>query len=77
MPRKPRQPGEEQIPAWGPGSEMKFIDGMREHRESYIVYRSERQWLEMYIKTHRSSPHSHHQAGVKYAGKKLEVMNCG
>lgn len=71
--KKPKQE-----PTWGPESELKFIDGLGDHRqEGYAVYHSERQWLEMYIRVHKESPYRHHRHGVKYAQEKLEVLNRG
>lgn len=68
---------EQVAPSWGAGSEFKFIDGLGDHREAYAVYHSPRQWLEIYIRAHQSSPHSHHKAGVRYAQDKLEALNRG
>ena len=70
--KKPKK----QEPSWGVESEMQFIDGLGTHRQKeHRIDRPEREWLKLYIATHKVSPHRHHKIGVEYAEGKLARLS--
>ncbi len=67
---------EEREVSWGPVSEIKFINGLgtwqaKEHR----IERTEREWLELYVKTHSGSKIPHYVAGVKHCQMRLQQLD--
>ncbi len=71
-----------QDPTWGPENEMKFIDGLGTHQSrEHRIDRTQREWLAMYIATHKASPHRHHKIGVGghivFAGGRREGWEPG